>query len=335
MKYALSKSALTDTILIRIARYRAGLCEHDNAKQSVTFRLCGACKFADMVVNIRCSRDMTDRISEFVEYIEETGAASNTRDAYERDIKLLIRQLELDGVRELQDISSAELMQYIDELQAKGRSAATISRTVASIRRFFTFTHGRGYTFSDPSELLTTPKVIKKTPTILSEKEVKRIIASVDTDTPKGLRDKAMLELIMSTGISVSEIIELKRADVDLKSQTINVGNKRRINISKKTTDSLRAYTEVRDKLLNGHEDSEVFFLSYAGRKMSRQGLWKIIRACGANAGIDNITPQMLRHSFAVSALRHGKDAVSIQRMLGHTTKVGVTEYQNLAAAES
>lgn len=139
----------------------------------------------------------------------------------------------------------------------------------------------------------------------------------------------------MSTGISVSEIIELKRADVDLKSQTINVGNKRRINISKKTTDSLRAYTEVRDKLLNGHEDSEVFFLSYAGRKMSRQGLWKIIRACGANAGIDNITPQMLRHSFAVSALRHGKDAVSIQRMLGHTTKVGVTEYQNLAAAES
>lgn len=310
------------------------LQERNSAAICHIWRMC-SCKNADRVVDIGRYKDMTDRISEFIQYIEASGAASNTRTAYERDIRLLIRQLERDGVRELSDISSAELMQYIDELSAEGKSAATISRTIASVRKFFAFTHGRGYTFSDPSELLTTPKVIKKAPVILSEKEIKRVITSIDTSTPKGLRDKTMLELIMAIGISVSEIVELSCDDVDLNAQTILLGgDKRRVNISRKTTDSLRAYTEVRDKMLNGRKDCGAFFLSYVGKKMSRQGMWKTIRECGLNAGMDNITPQTLRHSFAVSALRHGKDAVSIQKMLGHATKVGVTEYQNIASAE-
>ena len=303
MKYALSKSRLNDKMHI-------------------------------LNIYIRCESDMTDRLSEFVQYIDESGVAANTREAYERDIRLLMRQLSADGVRELEDISSAELMQYVDGLSAKGKSTATISRTVASIRRFFAFTHSRGYTFSDPSEMLKTPKVIKKTPAILSDKDIKRIIMSVDTDTTKGIRDKAMLELIISTGIGATEILELTVSDVDLRSQTVSAGSKkRRVSISKRAADMLRAYDEVRDKLLNGQEDCGVFFLSCSGRRMSRQGLWKIIRAAGVDAGIDNITPQMLRHSFAVSALRHGKDVGTVQKILGHTTKAGALEYQSMAEA--
>ncbi len=276
---------------------------------------------------------MNDRIEEFVQYMKELGVTDNTREAYERDIKLLMKELGNEGIRELTDISSAELMQYIDGLNQKGRTTATISRTIASVRRFFAFTHSKGYTFSDPSEWLKAPKVIRKTPTVLSDKDMKKILASIDISTAKGIRDRALLELIMSTGIGVSELIELRNECVNLETQTLSINRKqRRLNLGKKVTDTLKSYNEAREELLNGNIDNGIFFLSCAGDKMSRQGLWKIIRLCGANAGISNITPQMLRHSSAVSAMRHGKDAGTVQRMLGHTTKSGVQEYKSLAA---
>lgn len=278
---------------------------------------------------------MNDRIDEFVQYMKELGVSDNTREAYERDIKLLMRELKEEGVRELTDISSAELMQYIDGLNQKGRSTATISRTIASVRRFFAFTHSKGYTFSDPSEWLKAPKVIRKTPSVLSDKDMKRILTSIDISTAKGMRDRALLELIMTTGIGVSELIELQSECVNLEAQTISINRKeRKLSLGKKITDTLKNYNEVREELLNGNADNGIFFVSCAGDKMSRQGLWKIIRLCGVNAGITNITPQMLRHSSAVSAMRHGKDANAVQRMLGHSTKTGALEYKNLVSAE-
>ena len=279
---------------------------------------------------------MNDRLNEFVQYIDELGVAANTKEAYERDIKLLMKELSEEGIHELTDISSAELMQYIDGLIEKGRSTSTISRIVASIRRYFAFTLSKGYTFSDPSELLKAPKVIRKTPDILSEKDMKRIISSIDTDTAKGVRDKALLELIMTTGIGVSELIALNTEDVDVASQTINIGVKtpRRLSLSKKTTDALKRYLGVRQELLGNVRDNGTFFLSCAGEKMSRQGLWKIIRICGNQAGIKDITPQMLKHSSAVSAMRHGKDVAAVQKMLGHATKAGILEYKSLASEQ-
>lgn len=279
---------------------------------------------------------MNDRIQEFAQYIAGLGVSDNTREAYVRDIRLLMKELrDAEGIRELTDISSAELMQYIDGLNQKGKSTATISRTIASVRRFFAFTHSRGYTFSDPSEWLKAPKVIRKTPTVLSDKDMKRILTSIDVSTAKGMRDRALLELIMSTGIGASELIELKTECVDFSTQTISLSKRqRKLNLGRRLTDTLRSYNEVREELLNGSVDKGIFFVSCAGEKMSRQGLWKIIRLCGVNAGIANITPQMLRHSSAVSAIRHGKDAGTVQKMLGHSTKAGALEYKNLAAAE-
>ncbi len=274
----------------------------------------------------------TDRISEFIEYISATGVSDNTKQAYERDLRIAKRYLDDNGVCELADIGSADLMQYIEYILDQGRSAATVSRNIASMRRFFAFTHSRGYTFSDPSELLKAPKVIRKTPDILSEKDIRRLIGTVDQESIKGIRDRAILELLAGTGISVSEILALDMEDVDLRTRMMFLGDeKRMIELSKKLCDILKKYMNVRHKLAADAAECEAFFLSCAGGRMSRQGLWKLIHLCGKNAGIENMTPKILRHSFAVAALKHGKDVSTVQKMLGHTSRTGTMEYRSLA----
>lgn len=274
----------------------------------------------------------TDRISEFIEYISETGVSNNTKQAYERDLRIIKRYLDDNGVCELADIGSADLMQYIEYILEQGRSAATVSRNIASMRRFFAFTHSRGYTFSDPSELLKAPKVIRKTPDILSEKDIRKLIGSVDQDSVKGIRDRAILELLAGTGISVSEVLALDTEDADLRARLMFLGDeRRRIELSKKLCDILKKYLNVRHKLAADATECEAFFLSCAGGRMSRQGLWKLIHLYGRNAGIENMTPKILRHSFAVAALKHGKDVSTVQKMLGHASRTGTMEYRSIA----
>lgn len=278
--------------------------------------------------------EITAGINEFINYIDSTGVSENTRQAYARDLKQLSRKLSESGVYELADIGTADLMQYIETISAEGKSAATISRNIASMRRFFSYTHSKGYTFSDPSEILKAPKVIRKKPTVLSDKDIKRLLNVPDTSTAKGIRDKAMLEVLAATGISVTELIELGIDDVDLKSQCIYAGSKkRRIGFGKRTIDALKDYSRCRGRLMTGDtEDDGTYFLSCAGEQMTRQGFWKVIRRCGQDAGIDNLTPQIMRHSFAVAALRHGKDVATVQKLLGHTSRAGSLEYRSLAS---
>ena len=274
----------------------------------------------------------TDRISEFIEYISETGVSNNTKQAYERDLRIIKRYRDDSGLCELADIGSADLMQYIEYILEQGRSVATVSRNIASMRRFFAFTHSRGYNFSDPSELLKAPKVIRKTPDILSEKDIRKLIGSVDQDSVKGIRDRAILELLAGTGISVGEVLALDTEDADLRARLMFLGDeRRRIELSKKLCDILKKYLNVRHKLAADATECEAFFLSCAGGRMSRQGLWKLIHLYGRNAGIENMTPKILRHSFAVAALKHGKDVSTVQKMLGHASRTGTMEYRSIA----
>ena len=276
---------------------------------------------------------MTDRIQEFVDYIEGTGAAANTVQSYARDLKLMMNKMQENGINELAEIGSAELMQYIDGMAEEGKSAATISRSIASIRRFFAYTRSKGYTFSDPTEMLRGPKVIRKLPSILTDKQIKKLIAAPDVSRVKGIRDKAMIELVSAAGVNVSEIIEMKCDDVDLDAQTITIGVRRRqISLGKRNTATLRNYYKVRNKLLNGQPDDGAFFLSCSGAKMTRQGFWKIMHVYGNSIGIENMTPQMIRHSFAVSSLRRGKDIKAVQSSLGHISSTSSNEYKMLAA---
>ncbi len=279
---------------------------------------------------------MTDKVDEFIQYISETGVSANTIEAYGRDLRRLAEYLATKGITEPQYTDAAELVQYIEGLRASGMSAATVSRAAASIRRFFAFALRRGYAFTDPSTLLKAPKVIRKVPMILSEREARRIIAAVDTDTVKGLRDKAILELMLSTGIGAGELLSLNTDKVDLERRQLIVGKKEReLDIGKRTNNALRAYAQVRGRLLTDSKDCGAFFISCAGDRMTRQGLCKLIHVCGLNAGLDGVTPLTLRHSFAVAALEHGKDINALQRMLGHATLAGVIEYKNLATREA
>lgn len=277
--------------------------------------------------------EITAGINEFINYIDTNGVSVNTKQAYARDLKQLKERLAGDGVTELADVGSAQLMQYVDTLSAEGKSAATISRNVASMKKFFSYTHSRGYTFSNPAELLKAPKVIRKAPMILSDKDIKRLLNTPDPETAKGLRDRAMLELMAATGISVSELMSLKAEDVDLKQQFVTVGtNRRRITLGKRTNDALKAYSKARRRLIQeGKNDDGTYFLSCIGEQMTRQGFWKIVRGYGLDIGIENMTPQVMRHSFAVAALRHGKDVVTVQRLLGHASRAGSLEYRSIA----
>lgn len=275
---------------------------------------------------------MTDKIQEFVDYMAESGAASNTVQSYARDLKLMAGYMKDNGINELAEIGSAELMQYIEWMTGEGKSAATVSRSIASIRRFFTYTRSKGYTYSDPTEMLRGPKVIRKLPEIMTDKQIRKLIAAPDVSKVKGIRDKAMISLVCSAGINVTEIIEMKCEDVDLDAQTITVGTRRRqVNLGKRSTNNLRNYYKIRHKFLTGDEDQEAFFLSCSGFKMTRQGFWKIMHVYGNSIGIENMTPQMMRHSFAVWALRRGKDMRDVQSSLGHISTTSSNEYKMLA----
>ena len=278
---------------------------------------------------------MQESIRQFDIYIKESGVSDNTRQAYIRDVRQLKSFLEEHGHMILADVGEAELTEYIEMLHGSGKSAATISRSIASVRKFFSFTCVKGYTFSDPSADLKAPKVIRKSPSVISDREIRKLISVPDITTVKGIRDRAMLELITSTGIGATELTELRVEDVDLAALTVTVGSSRRsISVSKRSAEAMKSYMKVRKKLIGDAEnDCGIFFLSCAGEKLTRQGFWKIVRTNGKKAGISEITPQILRHSFAVSALRHGKDAASLQRILGHSSKAGTMEYQSMATS--
>ncbi|MDO4961461.1 MAG: tyrosine-type recombinase/integrase [Eubacteriales bacterium] len=276
---------------------------------------------------------MASAFQEFEKYINEKVGSVNTRLAYLRDISHMFEWLKTQEVYDAADVNGALLMQYIELMEKDGRTSATISRNIASMKKFFGFTKSKGYTFADPAANIKSPKVIRKSPEILSEKDIKKLLAAPDVSTAKGVRDKAILELMASTGINTSEIIALKVGDVNFRTQTVKVeADGRVIEFGRKTMDHLKAYSKVRKQFLEaGRAGDRTYFLSCAGEKLTRQGFWKIVRTCGKMAGIDEISPKTLRHSFAVAALRHGKDAAFIQQMLGHSSKAGVQEYKSLA----
>ena len=278
---------------------------------------------------------MPEILVKFIEYMEQSGVSGNTRQAYQRDIRGLLAWLEEREIRELSSVTPADLQMYTELLEKEGKSAATISRNIASIKKFFAFAYRNGAVYSDSSAELHGPKVIRKAPSVLNQTEVRKLLGVPDTATRKGLRDKAILEMMVGTGMSVSEIVSLQNSDVDLPGRVVYAGEERRpITISRTAAASLKDYLKVRDSFIpDPSAMQDAFFLSCAGGQMTRQGLWKIIRTCGSKAGIRAITPQTLRNSFAVSVLRGGKDVSSLQKMLGHRSRSGSLEYQSLVLA--
>lgn len=280
-------------------------------------------------------------IQPFVRYMEEEkGLSLSTLEAYHRDVQQFAEFAQACSIEQPSNVQRSHLMLYLGRLKEQGRAAATISRTVASIRSFFHYLIREGIVAHDPSVLLELPKAVKKKPSVLTQDEIERLLAAPDVTTPQGVRDKAMLELLYATGIRVSELIALNVHDVRTDLRFVHcggeAGKERVVPISREASQWAQAYIdEHRPSLLRSVQNKEAqskqeaLFLNVSGQRLSRQGFWKIIKKYGQEAGISgDITPRTLRHSFAVHMLEGGADLRSVQEMLGHadlsTTQVYV-----------
>lgn len=229
-----------------------------------------------------------------------------------------------------------EIEAYTAYLRDSGISPATEARCISSLRRFFKWACMRGYVYFDPTIGLKQPKLIKKQPEILTQSEILSILGAVDKKNPKGLRDRAMIELMFTTGISVSELLELEVDGVDTRKRQINVGEGRGrvLKVTGSALRSLKKYERIRSEFAEASVE-EAFFLSCQGRKMTRQGFWKLFKRYAVTAGIEkDVSPEALRHSFAVNAFLSGESAEEVRKKLGHITKSPTLEYESIASGK-
>ena len=267
--------------------------------------------------------NMTQDIQNFIQYLHQVKKTSeNTEVSYARDLKKN-QYLTAQGIHDVSEVTATSLNSYVLFLEKEGRKPATISRSIASMKAFYHYMEKEHKVSEDPSERLRAPRIEKKMPAVLTQEEVTRLLEQPGGTSPKELRDTAMLELLYATGIRVSELISLKVSDVNLAMEylTCSDSHKERIipfgSIAKK---ALSRYLELGRPKLVGDEQEEWLFTNCAGQQMSRQGFWKLIKSYGKKAGIEaEITPHMLRHSFAAHMVGNGADLKSVQEMLGHS----------------
>lgn len=267
---------------------------------------------------------MEQRIVDFTEYLrEEKKSSENTVLSYTRDLRGFCRFMKESGVLDAAKVNRTNVMAYVYELQKQHKAGATVSRNIASIRSFYQFLQRKGIVRENPAADLELPKVEKKVPEILSLEKVELLLEQPGGDEDKEIRDKAMLELLYATGIRVTELISLKVEDINLALEYIHCGSNakgRIIPIGAQAKLSLRRYMEkVREHMVSKPEE-DVLFVNCNGKPMTRQGFWKIIKSYAKKAGIEEeITPHMLRHSFAAHLIENGADLRSVQEMLGHS----------------
>ena len=252
---------------------------------------------------------------------EERRAAPNTLSSYLRDVRQYLDWLGQSGLSPVQ-ASHADVETYTHSMMAHGKSAATITRSQASLKSFYTWLMEIGQVRENPARGLTQTRVERKLPHILTSREVELFLEQPDPSDSKGSRDKAMLELLYATGIRVSELIGLNLENLNLTAGFVRCtsrGKERIIPLYQTAIRALQYYIDrVRPQMVE-RPDEKALFVNMSGERMSRQGFWKIIKHYQEKAGIQkDITPHTLRHSFAAHLLENGADLHSIQEMLGH-----------------
>ena len=267
---------------------------------------------------------MKCEIQEFIDYLHNTrGTSKNTEVSYERDLKKLEQYLTEEGIETGEQVTSTVLNSYVLYMERRNFAASSISRSIASIRAFFQFLCQKDGWKENPAEKLKAPKIEKKLPDILTVEEVDLLLRQPKGNTAKGIRDKAMLELLYATGIRVSELIGLKVNDINLKLGYLNCssgGRERVIPFGTTAKQAVENYMVKSRAQLLGEGKSDFLFLNCSGKSMSRQGFWKVLKGYAASAGIhQDITPHTLRHSFAAHLVQNGADLKSVQEMMGHS----------------
>lgn len=263
-------------------------------------------------------------IKEFTVYLEkEKRMAKNSREAYRRDIAEFTAFAKERGLADASEATNTDVIAWLHELKSAGRSAATVNRKVASLRAYFRYLIGKGIVREDPTNNIRSPKIERREVEYLSMQEIDALMACPD-DSNKGVRDRAVLEVLYATGIRISELIELDMEDVNLRMGFVTCdgdGSRARIvPLGRPARAALENYVfDVREKFLKEGSEETALFLNQSGRRITRQGLWKILRDYGEQAELEHkLTPHTLRNSFAVHMLQNGADLKSLQELMGH-----------------
>lgn len=272
---------------------------------------------------------MDSIINDFADYLQRTShLGKNTLGSYKHDLELFFAKIPFGT-----DICSADVQEYIDGLTAEGKACATVLRSASAIRKFFGFLVERGDIAANPTDGLRLPKRSAAEPVVLTPGEINKILSAPDSSDSKGQRDKAMLELMYAAGLKVSELIALEVRDVDLSDSSIycRFGKARVVPIGGVCAKAVKDYLSGARRELVGDNDTDVLFVNCRGQKMSRQGFWKIMKEYIAAANIKkDVTPQTLRHSFAVHLLQNGAELRDVSEMLGYNQNVSVKLYENM-----
>ena len=266
-------------------------------------------------------------VEEYLMHLKiERGLADNSIESYQRDIKHYTQFLEKEKINDWNEIDRYVIVLFLQRLKESGKSDNSIIRMTSSLRQFHQFMRQEKFTIKDVMQSVDTPKKAETLPKVMSMKEVDKLLETPDTETEIGLRDRAILEVMYATGLRISELINLKMNELHLTMgfiQTIGKGNKERIlPIGGMAIQYLNEYLEDSRPIFESRsaEESPYVFLNSRGKGLSRQGVWKNIKKTVQLAGIkQNVTPHMIRHSFATHLLENGADLRIVQELLGHS----------------
>lgn len=268
---------------------------------------------------------MQEQITDYLHYLTiERGLSENTKKSYQRDLLQYLSFLEKQKITDWQEVDRFTVVSFLQELKEDGKSSATIARMITSLRRFHQFLRQERITDHDPMQHIDSPKKQQKLPDTLSLGEVEQLLGTPDTKETLGLRDRAILEVMYATGLRVSELINLKLNDVHLEMgllQTLGKGDKERIvPLGDIAIKWVRRYlADARPYLTRRNPAESHLFVNNHGSGLSRQGIWKNLKAIVQKAGIyKTVTPHTLRHSFATHLLENGADLRTVQELLGH-----------------
>jgi integrase/recombinase XerD len=267
---------------------------------------------------------METKLDLYLDYLTvEKGLAANTRASYSADLLKLLTYLKDRGIGDWSQVGYSEIMGFLSHCQGQGLAPRSRARLLSALRGFFKFMVRDSHLGENPVANLTSPRLRRQLPSVLSVTEVERLLVQPNSELPLGQRDAAMLELLYGTGLRVSELVTLTLARVNLDVGFLVVlgkGSKERIvPAGEAATEAVRRYVlESRPRLLKGRM-TDILFVSNRGAAMTRQGFWKLIKKYGRQAGINKeLTPHSLWHSFATHLLERGADLRSVQMMLGH-----------------
>jgi integrase/recombinase XerD len=276
-------------------------------------------------------------IDKFLKYLEvEKGFSHNTLEAYKNDLNQLAGFLEESGITPWEDFNRQAVLSYLTNLKERRYAATTVARKVAAIKSFFGFLVAEGLVKENPTREVPSPRVGKSLPKPISITQARQLLEETEKrDTPEAKRDKAMLHLLYASGMRVSELVSLNLNDIDTEGGYVRCfgkgGKERLIPIHSQAVAALKDYISQGRPRLKAGSGEEALFLNRRGERLTRQGLWQILKghAKSANLGVE-ITPHTLRHSFATHMLSGGADLRSVQELLGHANISTTQVYTHL-----